>query len=94
MSTEGGASPGWRVLPAALLATANNVLESMGAQQDPPKFTACNPLDRKFPNGQMYVRMYVCAHARFTGAEILLGCKILMTQPCADLNFKPIVLSL
>lgn len=37
--------------------------------------------------------MYVCVCARFTEAEILLGYKILMTQSCTDLNFKPIVLS-
>lgn len=56
------------VLPAALLATANSV-----GVCGSPKFTTRKTLDRKFPNGQMYVRMYVCAHAHFTGAEILLG---------------------
>lgn len=68
MSTEGGASPGWRVLPAALLATANSV-----GVCGSPKFTTHETLDRKVPNGQMYVCMYMCALAHFTGAEILLG---------------------
>lgn len=50
------------VLPASLLRATVHMLESVGAQQDPPKFTSKTP-DRRFPNRCMYVCMYVCARA-------------------------------